>query len=324
MPVLDPACARLVHALQGPPQLHQLGTQDGREALRELQDDVVAGPGVEADLHTAAAGPRGLVGFLVVRPAGVPGPLPAVLHLHGGRFTAGDADTHGRLIRALATGVRAAVVVPEFTRVPEARYPVAVEEAYATLLWAVDHAGDLGLDPGRVAVSGDCTGATTATVLAVLAGRRAGPRLVAQLLFYPWADPRCDLPSHREFADLPVLPSGATRWYWEQYAGRVEDLDDPAFAPARAPRADLVGLPPALVVTAEVDVVRDEAEAYARAMTEAGVAVTCTRYLGVVHDFVTLRPLQEMPAARAALRQGIGFLADALGTSRCGIDLTGR
>jgi acetyl esterase/lipase len=313
--VLDPACARLVHALQGPPQLHQLGTQDGREALRELQDDVVAGSGVEVELHSAAAGPGGLVGFLLVRPTGVAGPLPVVLHLHGGRFTAGDADTHGRLIRDLATGARAAVVVPEFTRVPEARYPVAVEEAYATLLWAADHAGDLGLDGGRLAVSGDCTGATTATVLAILAGRRAGPRLAAQLLFYPWADPHCATPSHRDFADVPVLPSRAARWYWEQYAGRPADLDDPAFAPGRASRADLVGLPPALVVTAEADVVRDEAEAYARAMTEAGVPVTCTRYLGVVHDFVTMRPLQGMPAARAAVRQGAGFLADALGTA---------
>ncbi|GAA4803335.1 alpha/beta hydrolase [Actinomycetospora chlora] len=310
--VLDPACARLVRALAGPPQLHQLGAQDGREALRELQDDLVGGPGVKVDFHTAPVGPSGLVGFLLVRPEDRHGPVPAVVHLHGGRWVTGDADTHGRLIRGLAVGAGAAVVVPEFTRVPEARFPVAVEEVYATLLWLAEHAEGLALDPDRLAVSGDCTGATLATAVATLAGRRAGPRLAAQVLLYPWLEPRCDTASHRAFADISVLPSRAARWYWQQYTGHPRDLDDPAFAPARARREDLVGLPPALVVTAEADVVRDEGEAYARALREAGVPVTSTRYLGVVHDFVTLRPLQDMAATRQALRQTADFLSEAL------------
>ncbi|MDL5156018.1 alpha/beta hydrolase [Actinomycetospora termitidis] len=313
-PLLDPACARLVHALQGPPRLHELGAQDGREALRELQDDLVSGPGVTVDFHTAPVGPHGLVGFLVVRPDDLDGPAPAVVHLHGGRWVTGDADTHGRLIRALAVGARSAIVVPEFTRVPEARYPVAVEEVYATLLWVVEHAADLDLDADRVAVSGDCTGATLAAVVAMLAGRRAGPRIAAQLLLYPWLEPRCDTASHHQFADISVLPTRAARWYWDQYADRPQDREDPAFAPARAGRSDLVGLPPTLVITAEADVVRDEGEAYARALGAAGVLVTCTRYLGVVHDFVTLRPLEGIPAARLAVRQAVAFLADALGT----------
>jgi acetyl esterase len=310
--VLDPGCDRLDGAIDGPPQLHQLGAQDGREALRELQDDLVAGPGVTVEFHTAPVGPDGVVGFLVVRPDDVEGTLPAVVHLHGGRWVTGDADTHGRLIRGLATGARAAVVVPEFSRVPEARYPVALEEVYATLLWVAEHAADLALDPARIAISGDCTGATLATVVAILSGRRAGPRLAAQLLFYPWLDPRCDTASHRAFADISVLSTRAVRWYWQQYAGRPGDLEDPAFAPARARREDLVGLPPTLVITAEADVVRDEGEAYAEALREAGVPATCTRYLGVVHDFVTLRPLQETAASRSALRQGVEFLAGAL------------
>ncbi|MEJ2869488.1 alpha/beta hydrolase [Actinomycetospora sp. OC33-EN08] len=313
--VLDPACARLVRALDGPPQLHRLGPHDGREALRELQDDRLEGADVEVDFHTAPVGPGGLVGFRVVRPLAAEGMLPVVLHLHGGRWVTGDADTHGSLIRALATGVRAAVVVPEYTRVPEARFPIAVEEAYATLVWVVEHAHDLALDADRVAVSGDCTGATTATVLAMLAGRRGGPRLAAQLLYYPWTDPRCDSGSHREFADVPVLSTAAARWYWRQYQDAAGDGDDPAYAPARASADDLVGLPPALVVTAEADVVRDEAELHARRMQDAGVSVTCVRHRGVVHDFVTLRPLRDVPATRLALRQGVDFLADALRTA---------
>ena len=314
---LDPACARLATALARRPHTHQLGAQDGREALRELQHDRLEGPDVEVDLHTAPVGPRGLVAFRTVRPlAGPPGPRPVVVYLHGGRWLTGDSDTHGRTVRALATGSGTTVVVPEYTRVPDARFPVAVEEAYATLLWVVEYAAHLGLDPTRVAVAGDCTGATIATVLAILSGRRAGPRLAGQLLFYPWLDPRCDTPSHHDFADLPVLPGRAVRWYWSQYAGGPQDLDDPVCSPARAAREDLVGLPRTLIVTAEADAVRDEAEGYAHRLREAGVAVTCTRYLGVVHDFVTLRPLRAVPASVCALRQGVDFLADVVGTAR--------
>ncbi len=314
--VLDPACARLVRALAGPPRLDRLGPHDGREALREMQDDRVEGPDVDVTFHTAPVGPRGLVGFQIVRPRGVDGGLPAVLYLHGGRFVTGDADTHGRVVRELAVGSGSALVLPAFTRPPEARFPVAVEEAYATLEWVAGHPGDLGLVPGRLAVAGDCTGGTIATVLTMVARRRGGPRLRAQLLWYPWLDSRCDSSSHRDFADLPILRAAAVAWYWEQYADRPEDADDPMYSPARASLDELAGLPPALVVTAEADVVRDEAETYAARLREAGVPVVATRYRGMVHDFVTLRPLSGTTAARAALREGAAFLADALGTPR--------
>ena len=316
--VLDPACARLVSALEAPPQLHQLGARDGREALRELQDDRIEGPGVVVEFHTAPVGPSGLVGFTVVRPRDSAGPLPVVMHLHGGRWITGDPDTHGRLIRALAIDVDAVVVVPQFTRVPEARYPIAVEESYATLLWLEEYGADLDLDPHRVALSGDCSGATMAAVLALMSGWRAGPRLTAQLLLYPWMDSRCDSQSYRQFASIPVLSAAAGRWYWSQYAGRPADHQDPAFSPARASHDDLVGLPPAMVVTAEADVMRDEAEDYARRLRDAGNDVTVTRYLGVVHDFITLRPLQDMPAAQAALVQATAFLRHHLDSGRAG------
>ncbi|QFZ19030.1 alpha/beta hydrolase [Saccharothrix syringae] len=307
-PVLDPAVARLVRASAAPPHLQELGPEDGRLALLESQGYSVDDDRAPARFSVAPVGPSGLVGFHDVRPAGAAGSLPAVLYVHGGRWMLGDARTHSRLVRDLALASGAAFLVPEYTRVPEARYPVAVEECYALLTWAVEHAADLGVDGTRIAVAGDCAGATMATALTMLAKRRGGPRLRAQLLYYPLTDARCDTPSHRRFAEGYLLTSGQARWCWEQYASRPADLDEPTAVPMRASRADLAGLPATLVVSAEADVVRDEGERYAERLREAGVRATATRYAGTTHDFASLRPLEAIPATRAAVAEGGAFL----------------
>ncbi|MEV7094990.1 alpha/beta hydrolase [Amycolatopsis sp. NPDC051045] len=310
--VLDPVVERYVRASAAPPHLQQLGPDDGRLALLEAQDDTTGDERVHAEFAIAPITARGPVGFWLFRPAGLTGPLPVVLYLHGGRWMLGEARTHGRLVRELVTLAGAAFVVPEYTRTPEARYPVALEESYALLNWIDGHAGDLHLDPARLAVAGDCAGATLATTLTMLVKHRGGPRIRAQLLYYPLTDPSCTSESHRRFATGYLLSSGQTRWYWHEYADRPGDLDEPTAAPLRATPGDLAGLPPALVITAEADVVRDEAEEYARLLRKAGVPVTATRYLGTTHDFVSLRALRDIPAARTAVRQGGTFLRDAL------------
>ncbi|MEU0512825.1 MULTISPECIES: alpha/beta hydrolase [Amycolatopsis] len=311
-PVLDPAVERLVRASAGPPHLQELGPEDGRTALLESQGYAIEDEQVPARFAVAPVGPSGLVGFYDVRPAGPATARPAVLYVHGGRFMVGDARTHSRLVRDLALASGAAFLVPEYTRTPEARYPVAVEECYALLTWAVEHAADLGLDPTRIAVAGDCAGATIATALTMMAKRRGGPRLRAQLLYYPLTDARCDTPSHRRFAEGYLLTSRQARWCWEQYAERPADLAEPMAVPMRASLADLAGLPPALLVSAEADVVRDEGERYAERLREAGVRVTATRYPGTTHDFASLRPLESIPATRAAVAQGGEFLRGEL------------
>jgi acetyl esterase/lipase len=303
LPVLDPVTERMVAALTAPPHLHQLGPADGRTALREVQGEELEGPGVRVEFQTADTGPRGLVGYWTFRPSALSGPLPVVLYVHGGRWMFGDAATHARLVRELTLGVAAVLVVPEYTRTPDARYPVAVEEIYALLLWVVERAAGLGMVGERVAVAGDCVGATMATALTMMAKHRGGPRIRAQLLYYPFVEPRCDSGSHEEFASLPVLSRAAARWYWQQYCHEPVELNEPTVSPLRARTADLVGLPPTLIVSAEVDVVRDE-------------PVTAVRYLGTVHDLVSLRPLRDVPTTRAGVRQGAGFLADALTTAR--------
>lgn len=310
--VLDPLVQRLVDASAAPPYLHQLGPADGRQALLEMQGRALDDFAVDAEFSVAPVGPCGLVGFWLFRPARTPGPLPVVMYLHGGRWMLGDARTHARMIGELVSLSGAAFVVPEYTRTPEARYPVALEESYALLTWLTGQAAELGLDGRRLAVAGDCAGATVATALTLLAKQRGGPRLRAQLLYYPLTDPDCDTVSAEQFEVGYLLTRAAVAWYWRQYTDDERELAEPTAAPLRATPEDLAGLPAALVVSAEADVVRDEGEHYARLLREAGVPVTAVRYLGTVHDFVCLDPLRDSPPTRAAIRQGGHFLADAL------------
>ncbi|GAA1862704.1 alpha/beta hydrolase [Pseudonocardia ailaonensis] len=311
-PELDPVVARLVRSSATPPFLGDLGPHDGRLALVESQGYSMDHDALPGQFSVAEIGPTGLVGFWTVRPPGSGGaPLPVVVYLHGGRFMIGDAHTHARAIRDLVTASGAAFVVPEYTRTPEARFPVALEESYALLEWVAEHARDLGFDPDRLVVAGDCAGATLATGLAMLSPRRGGPGLRAQLLYYPFLDDRCDTASHRLLGDGYLLTSGQVRRYWQAYL-RDGDRADPVAVPARATAADLADMPETLVVAAEADVLRDEGERYADLLRSAGVAASSTRYAGTVHDFVTLRPLEATAAATAAIAQGGEFLRRVL------------
>jgi acetyl esterase/lipase len=310
--ILDPLVQRLVDAAMTPPFLHELGPEDGRQALRESQTVRVDDFGVDVAFHVAPTGPTGLVGFRIFRPAGATGPLPAVLYVHGGRWMLGDGQTHARLVSELVCSAGVAAVVPEYSRTPEARYPVAVEECYALMNRIVRQAGELGLDADRLAVAGDCAGATMGTALTLMAKLRSGPKVRAQLLYYPLTDAHCDSPSQREFATGYLLTREALRSYWRQYADRSGQQDEPTASPLRAGLAELAGLPPTMVITAEADVARDEGERYADRLRHAGVAVTAARFLGTIHDFVSLNPLRDSPPTRAAVLLGASFLRSHL------------
>jgi acetyl esterase len=308
--VLDPAITKLLAATSTPPTLQQLGPRDGRAALREVHHGSAAVRDTDAEFLTCPVGPCGLTGIWRIRPRGLSGRLPGVIYLHGGRWMFGDADTHAHIIDEVAQHCRACLIVPEYTRTPEARYPVALEECYAVLNWAHRHAYDLGINPRNLAIAGDCVGATLAIAVCLLAKSRGGPRLRAQLLYYPPTDACCDCASHQIFADGFLLSRDEQRWYWDQYCD--DDCSAPTVSPLYATSDELAGLPPAMVITAEADVVRDEGAAFAAKLRAAGVAVTAIRYLGTIHDFVALRQLSDIPPTRAALAQGIWFLNTAL------------
>ncbi|WP_225823569.1 alpha/beta hydrolase [Streptomyces naphthomycinicus] len=306
--VLDAVVQRLVTASATPPTLDDLAPEAGRQALRETQVDRIEDFDVDAVFRVASVGPSGLLGFWIVRPAGTTGPLPTLLYVHGGRWMLGDAQTHARLISELVIGAGVCAVVPEYSRTPEARYPVALEECYALLEWVVSRAGGLGLDADRLAVAGDCAGATLAAAVTMLAKARRGPRINAQLLYYPLTDHRCDSPSQRQFATGYLLTRRALRAYWGRYVTDPALRDEPTASPLRAGTEELAGLPPALVVTAEADVARDEGEQYARQLRAAGVDASAVRFLGTVHDFAALHALHGSAPTRAALATGCAFL----------------
>ncbi|WP_217552198.1 alpha/beta hydrolase [Streptomyces sp. GbtcB6] len=306
--VLDRVVQRLVSASAAPPALDDLSPDAARRALRETQADRFEDFDVDAVFRVAPVGPSRLLGFWTVRPAAMPGRLPTLLYLHGGRWALGDAQTHARLVSELVTGAGVCAVVPEYSRAPEARYPVALEECYALLAWVVSHAGELALDPDRSAVAGDCAGATLAAAVTMLAKNRQGPRIDAQLLYYPLTDARCDSPSQQQFATGYLLTRRALRTYWERYVADPARRTEPTAAPLRARPEELTGLPPALVVTAEADVARDEGEEYARRLAEAGVEALSVRFLGTIHDFVALHALADSVPTRAAILTGCAFL----------------
>lgn len=208
--------------------------------------------------------------------------LPLVVYLHGGGFVLCDLESHDDFCRELAHASGCGIASVEYRLAPEHRYPVPLEDCYAATRWLARNAAHLGFDASRIAVAGDSAGGTLATAVALLARDRRGPTLRHQLLLFPATDAACDSASMHEFASGYLLSARMMRWYWDCYLGGAR-ADEPLASPLRA--ADLAGLPPACIVTAEFDTLRDEGEQYADRLRAAGVAVTARRYLGVIHGF---------------------------------------
>jgi len=224
----------------------------------------------------------------------------------------GNARTHDRLVRELAAGADAAVVFPEYALSPEARYPVAIEQSYAAARWVVTDGAARGLDPARIAVAGDSVGANMSAALTLMAKDRGDVPLAAQVLFYPVTDAAFDTGSYHQFATGYFLRRDAMQWFWDQYTTDESQRQQITASPLRATAEQLAGLPPALVITAEADVLRDEGEAYANQLRAAGVPVVATRYQGIIHDFVMLNALRGTNAAGAAIGQAVSTLRAAL------------
>jgi acetyl esterase len=313
--VLDAAAERLCRRsrLLG---WRELGVEGARFAV-ESDGTLATAPPVPVDVEDIALGleASGPLPVRIYRPAGADGTLPAVVYLHGAGWVFEASRAHDGLARLIAGASGGAVLMPACARSPEAGFPVALEQCYGVLDWIADRGSMRALDPGRIAVIGDGSGATLAAGAAMLAAQRDGPSLAAQVLICPATDPACDTPSHREFGERLNLRSDDVRWLWEQYlAGRERPLE-PLAAPLHAPCESLAGLAPALVITAEADVLRDEGERYAARLRAAGVDVLAVRYLGMIHGFCHLDTLRETAAARAAVEQVVTFLAQRLGTS---------
>jgi acetyl esterase/lipase len=310
--VLEPAAKDFADATSTPPFIYQLTPDDAREVLEGVQRSGIDKPDVDIENITIAGGPHGEIAVRLIKPAGITGEQPVILYTHGAGWVLGSPETHDLLVRNLAVGAQAAVVFPDYRRAPEAQYPSQIEEAYATAEWIVEHGSEHGLDTDRIAIAGDSCGGNMAIAVTLMAKERGGPSFAAQLLYYPVTDAGMDTGSYHEFAEGYFLTAPAMAWFWDQYLPDESRRSDSLVSPVNASSEELAGLPPALVINGEADVLRDEGEAYATKLRAARVPVTATRYGGIIHDFVMLHPLADTHAARAATAQGAAFLREAL------------
>ena len=303
-------------AAKNEPPIYTLTPEEARNSLLRAQSHETRKPTAEIKAWNVASG-KWSHRILTIRPRGVTDRCPVIMYFHGAGWVMGDAMTHGRLARQLAVASHATVVFLEYDRAPEHRYPVAIEQAYAATRYVSDHADQFGVDESRLAVAGDSAGGNMATVVALLAKQRRGPEIAGQLLLYPVTSATFDSGSYREFADGPWVTKRAMQWFWDQYTPDRELRNCSTASPLEATTAELAGLPRALVITAENDVLRDEGEAYGRKLVEAGVEVVATRYNATIHDFLMLDALADAAPTRAAMTQAIAFLKSVFaGTER--------
>jgi acetyl esterase len=293
-------------AMGGPP-LHTLPVPEARKLMDNLRALAGTGPEVAAVDDRRIPGPAGEIPVRVYTPAGS-GPFAALVWFHGGGWVLGDIPGADVTCRELANAAGCVVVSVDYRLAPESEFPAAADDCYAATRWVADHATSLGIDPKRLAIGGDSAGGNLAAVTALRARDQGGPALAFQLLVYPATDAACDTPSYHDNADGYLLTKDSMAWFWDHYLRNDADRANPHASPLRA--ESLEGLPPALVITAEFDPLRDEGEAYGKRVRQAGVPVAISRYDGTIHGFFTMTGFLDLARnavaeAAAALRQSL-------------------
>lgn len=315
-PVLEPTTQTFVDALeaQGGKPLYTLSYEDARKVLEDAQAINVRKLPADIEDVVFPGGPTGEVSVRIYRPVNAKGLLPVVMYFHGGGWVLGSKNTHDRLVRDLVNGSDATFVFVNYTPSPEAQFPVPVEQCYAATKYVSENGKGLGLDSSRIALAGDSVGGYTTAVVAQLAKERKGPSIRYQVMMYPVTDSSMSQPSYEEFADGPWLTKAAMAWFWDAFAPNKKDRKTTMASPLSATLDQLKGLPPALVIVDENDILRDEGEQYARKLIQAGVDVTPLRILATHHDYALLNALADTPATKVTVEIVSEKLSQALGT----------
>jgi len=302
MPLESATAAILAHiAEEGAPELYEMAIAESRSMYREMQPDLP-----EIVVHSVEDlmidGPAGAIPVRIYRPSAAPAPVH--VHFHGGGWVIGDLDTHDRDCREICVGADCIVVAVDYRLAPEHIFPAAPEDCYAALCWATANLDSLCALPGAVSVGGDSAGGNLAAAVALMARDRNGPAIAMQLLIYPVTDATMESGSYRDNADGYLLSRTMMSWFWDHYCPDLALRADPLASPITA--EDLAGLPPALVMTAEFDPLRDEGEAYAERLIAAGVEVEVRRFDGLIHGFFSQAGMIE------AAREGVDLAVKAL------------
>jgi len=310
---LDPQARAVIDLVikSGRPAYNTLSPKEARQLFRETRPAATPTPAeIGAVRDLTADGPGGPIPVRVYRPAGVPAgtALPVLVFYHGGGWVIGDLDTHDVQCRQITAEAGITVVAVDYRLAPEHKFPAAVDDAWAATRWVVARAGELGVDPGRLAVAGDSAGGNLAAVVALMARDAGGPAIALQVLIYPVTDVGAESKSYSDFAEGYMLTRDGMRWFTNHYLKAPSDAQDWRVSPLRA--ASLAGLPPALVITAGFDPLRDEGAAYARRLTEAGGQVDYINYGGMIHGFMPMGKLlasgnRATSHVAASLRQAL-------------------
>jgi acetyl esterase/lipase len=295
--------------------VERLTPQEARtmfEALAEARRKLAVEP-VDQIRDLKIPGPAGEIPIRVYTPK-IQSPAPALIYFHGGGWVLGDLESHDHVCRALANNASCVVLSVDYRLAPEHKFPAAVHDSFAATQWIADHAGELGVDRSRIAVGGDSAGGNLAAVVSQVARDRGGPGIAYQLLIYPSTDMRMNMPSIEENADGPLLTKASMHWFVNHYLNSDADRTDPLASPLLA--SSLRGLPPAFIVTAECDPLRDEGEAYGQHLREAGVPVEVQRYEGMPHGFFSFAA--ALDGGRRAFADATGRLRSAFGLVEAG------
>ena len=311
--VLEPAAQQVADAFAKPPFLYEMAPGAARKVLEDAQSAPINKLPVDEEWITVPA-PVGDVRVRIVKPQGTAGPLPVIVYMHGGGWILGNAGTHDRLVRELAVGARAALAFVEYPNSPDAHYPTAIEQGYATAQWITRNGASKGLDASRMAVAGESVGGNMAAALALMAKERGDVTFIQQSMYYPVTDAAMNTASYDQFATGYYLTRKAMEWFWDAYTTDPAQRAEITASPNQASIKQVTGLPPTYLCVDEADVLRDEGEAYAAKLREAGVPVTTVRFDGTIHDFMLLNSLSETRATRAAIDQATTFLRTGLGT----------
>lgn len=313
--LLDPIIQKFLKSLaeKGGKPLYELSVEEGREIFTKMQSENIFKLPVEVQDLTIPVGPSGSLEVQIYRPFKNHNVLPVIIYIHGAGWVFGNQATHDRLVREITNGAEAALVFVNYNLAPESPYPIAHEQCYAAAKWISENGKSLNLDTSRIAIVGDSVGGLIATAVTMMAKDRKGPKFVQQVLMYPVTNAQFDTESYTKYAKGYFLEKKGMEWFWDNYVPDKSIRKQPYVSPLQASLEQLKGLPPALVIVNENDILRDEGEAYAHKLMQAGVPTIGMRYLGLCHDSAMLNAITQTPGIRAMINQVSQNLKEAFG-----------